>query len=115
MGWLPAISGAVATASAALVLISMAQATTAAEPDPEAAAAVLTTTTLVSTTAAEPAVQSTEIQLSGLDPEVSRALSEAGYTERVAPSEMAGQLDPVVTKALADADIVLLIPETGGG
>jgi hypothetical protein len=93
----------------------MAQATPAAETSPEAAAPVPTTTTIVTTTVAEPAVQPTEIMLSGLDPEVSRALAEAGYTERVTPSEISGQLDPVVAQALADADTVLLVPETGGG
>jgi hypothetical protein len=117
MRWLPAISGVVATASAAVVLVSMAQASPVVEPLPGEAAPGTTTGASfpVTTQTVETVVPRFEVMISGIDPAVSLALAEAGYSERVTPSEIAGQLDSIVAQALADSGAVLLVPNTGGG
>lgn len=110
MRWLPALSGTVAALSAALVLVSIAQPSL----DRSSLSPVVDgpPTTTAAKVQAEPSP--VEVRINGIDPSVSRALNDAGYTERVTPLELSGQLDPSVAQALADSGVVLLIPNTGG-
>lgn len=120
MRWISASAGAIATASALLVLASAAQ-PHVGTPPPVAAANV--TTTSAQSTSTTPVVDpidsvgpvdSVDLTVAGLDSDVSSVLANEGYTDLMQPSDLGGQLDPVVARALADAKTVLVIPDGGG-
>lgn len=120
MRWVSASAGAVATASALLVLASAAQphagtpAAVGSDAETTTPTQSMSTVPTVDPVASADLVDSVDLTVAGLDRDVSSVLANEGYTDRVQPSELGGQLDPVVAKALADANTVLVIPDGGG-
>ena len=112
MRWVSAIAGVVATASAVLVLASAAEPSPSTMPTPVASAHV-TTTTAPSTSILSNAVEDEDPVVTGLDADVARALANEGYTDRLTPADLVGQLDPTVAAALAESSVVLVIPDGG--
>ena len=118
MRWISTIAGLIATAAAALVMVSLSP-TSQGEATSSSMDSAEPTTTVAVTTIAPPStpavVDSPDLSIDGLDEIVSAAIVGAGYSEFVAGSTLEEELPASVVDALITEGAVLVIADEGDG
>jgi hypothetical protein len=112
MRWIPAISGAIATAAALLVLASVPQ----GEDTEVVSAPIVTSVDLVATTTSAPMADVAPPvvpDVPELGESVANVLADGGFTEFVGSTELGQTLPKSVVDLLVAEEIVLVVPDSG--